>query len=526
MAGLLDVFLRGFLLLLASVVLGGVVWARIALRAEPGAKPDGAVRLALRVVAGAAGLAVAVQLALVGAALSAAGFGAAGGPVTLALEITFVQAAGVRAAVAVAVVALALRLAHRAAGPAAWAALTLGAVTLVASSALISHAMARVEGRALVLGLDAAHQVAVAVWVGGLAHLTLWAARARRDPAPPAAAAAVVRRFSSIAFAAVTALVLAGVPLAWVYVGDVDGLIGTAYGVMVATKGALLAAALVVAATNFRAVRHAAGQPGVRLFRLVEVELGLAVTVMLTAASLTSLPPAVDVTDDRATVAEVLQRFTPTAPRLTSPAIGALLADAEPLLAEQTERAEVERQWSEYNHHWAGLFVVLMGVLAVAERAGVRAARHWPLALVGLGGFIFVRGDPRAWPLGPAGFWESMWLPDVLQHRAFVLIVVAFGIFEWAVRTGRLPQRPWAFVFPAMCAAGAALLLTHSHAMFDLREEFLVEVTHVPIGILGALVGWARWLELRLPQAGPGPGRLWRAALVAVGIVLIFYREG
>jgi putative copper resistance protein D len=61
--------------------------------------------------------------------------------------------------------------------------------------------------------------------------------------------------------------------------------------------------------------------------------------------------------------------------------------------------------------------------------------------------------------------------------------------------------------------------------MFDLKEEFLVEVTHVPIGILGSFVGWARWLELRLPQAGPGPGWVWRSSLVVVGALLLFYRE-
>ena len=46
------------------------------------------------------------------------------------------------------------------------------------------------------------------------------------------------------------------------------------------------------------------------------------------------------------------------------------------------------------------------------------------LGLLGLATFLFVRNDPRAWPLGPAGFWESMVLPDVLQHR---LVVVGAG---------------------------------------------------------------------------------------------------
>jgi putative copper resistance protein D len=167
-----------------------------------------------------------------------------------------------------------------------------------------------------------------------------------------------------------------------------------------------------------------------------------------------------------------------------------------------------------------------MGLLAVLERLSVRGARHWPLAFIGMAIFLFFRADPRAWPLGPAGFWESMALPDVLQHRAFVVLIVAFSVFEWMVRTARVPLRPWGYVFPLLCAAGGAMLLTHSHAMLGLKAEFLTEVTHAPIGILGTLAGWARWLELRLPQAGSAPGWLWRAVLIAVGLLLLFYREG
>ncbi|HEU5322896.1 MAG TPA: CopD family protein, partial [Methylomirabilota bacterium] len=331
---------------------------------------------------------------------------------------------------------------------------------------------------------------------------------------------------STLALACVGTLLAAGVALTWVYVGELAALVGTAYGVMVLSKAALLAAALGLAVTNLRAVRRAAAHPpGVRLLRRVEVELGLAVTVLFAAASLTSLPPAADVTADRATVAEVAARFTPALPRLSSPSIEDLLRGADPLMGEQRARTPAERAWSEYNHHWAGLFVVLMGGLALIERLGVRAARHWPLGFLGLAAFLFTRNDPRAWPLGPAGFWESFALPDVLQHRAFMLLVVLFAVFEWRVRTGRLAARPWAYVFPLLCAVGGGLLLTHSHAMFNLKDEFLTEVSHAPLGILGAFAGWARWLELRLPGAGPGPGWLSTACLTAVGVLLLLYRE-
>ena len=337
--------------------------------------------------------------------------------------------------------------------------------------------------------------------------------------------AVVIGRFSNLAFVSVLVLVVAGVALTWQYVGEWAALVGTAYGVMVLSKVVLLAAVLVLAAMNLRSVRTASAGSGVRLLRFVEVELGLGVTVLFAAASLTSLPPAVDVTTDRATVAEVADRFRPTPPRLTSPSVAELIAKAEPLMAPVTRREPIERAWSEYNHHWAGFFVLIMGLLAALERLGVRAARHWPLVLLGLAGFLFLRNDPRAWPLGPAGFWESFLLPDVLQHRAFVVLIVSFAVFEWMVRTGRLPVRPWGYVFPLLCAIGGGLLLTHSHAMFNLKDEFLTEVTHAPLGLFGAFAGWGRWLELRLPGAGRGPGWLWTICLIVEGLILVVYRE-
>lgn len=100
------------------------------------------------------------------------------------------------------------------------------------------------------------------------------------------------------------------------------------------------------------------------------------------------------------------------------------------------------------------------------------------------------------------------------------------GLFEWMVRTGRLRSRCCALVFPLLCAVGSGLLLTHSHALDSLKTEFLVEVTHAPLAIVGMLVGWARWLELRLPPPDDRlPGRLWPAGLTLVGLLLLLYRE-
>src|SRR5262245_52238444 len=438
MAGFIDVVLRGAILVFASLTLGGVVWTRWVLRAEPHAKPAPATALALGAVALAAFAAALTQASTLLVAFTEVSRTAAAGdwPAGAFLATTFARAAGLRVALALALGTLALRLSRRAAGPGVWWTLSALALAFVATSAVLSHAVARMEGRGMLMTLDALHQVAAAVWIGGLAHLTLWASRGSGETTA-AAGAALLGRFSNLALGSVVTLVAAGVALSWLYVGDLAAYVGTAYGVMVLSKTVLLAAMLAVAAANLRAVRTAAA--GGRVLRRVEVELGLGVTILFAAASLTSLPPAIDVTADRASVDEVAARFVPAPPRLTSPPVEDLIAKAEPLMATATRREPVERAWSEYNHHWAGFFVLVIGLLGCLERFGVRAARHWPLVFFGMAAFMFVRNDPRAWPLGPAGFWESLLLPDVLQHRAFVLLVVVFGVFDCMLRPHRLP---------------------------------------------------------------------------------------
>ena len=521
MAGFLDVLLRGVLLVGAAVALGGVVFARVVLGAEPGTKPEARVRRALRLTARGAAVVAIAQLALLavafGTLLSSFGTSAAA-PFA---HTSFAVVSGVRIVFGVTASVLAWRLARSPGGRGAWGGLLAITALMVASSAALSHAIARVDHRPVLLALDAVHQLAAAVWVGGLAHVLMLL---RHDEAGEPAA---MRRFSTVAMVAVATLVAAGTGLSIGYVGDPGALLETAYGVMVLTKVTLLAAILALGAANFRLVRRAAARADVRsVARFVEVETGLAITVLFAAASLTSLPPAVDVRAERATLGEVMARFSAMPPRLTSPDADELNRQTNPLGGGPAARLRIEREWSEANHHWAGVFVLAMGLGAIAHRAGARIARHWPLLLVGLAAALVVRTDPEVWPLGPIGFFASLAQPEILQHRAFMVLAAAFGVFEWMVRTGRLAARPWAYAFPILCAVGGGLLLTHSHAVFDVKEAFLMEVTHAPIGVLGAFAGWARWLELRLPDAGPWPGRVWSTCLTAVGVLLLIYSEG
>jgi copper resistance protein D len=522
-AGFVDVLLRGLALCGQAVAIGGVLFALLLLRptlGEGGAARARLVRSLWLTALGAAVVAVAQGLSL-GVQLSVLGDAAGGWPIAEVSRTSFFRAGIVRILACVGLVVGCAALAKRPEPRLWWIALAGLTVLLGAGSAWTSHAAGRLGPRAVLLILDALHQLAAGVWIGGLLHLTI----AASSRAEAGWSGSLLKRFSTTAFVSVVILVLAGVGLTFAYVDSPGALLGTSYGSMILTKVAILGGVLLLGAANFVAVRRLPDSANVsvaRLRRFVEVEFGLGATVLFVAASLTSLPPAADVVADRASLAEVGVRFAPRWPALTSPKIADMPVDDR-----NAPRTDADRAWSEFNHHWAGIFVLVMGLLALVHATGrARWARHWPLVFLGLAGFLLVRNDPGAWPLGPLGFWESMRYPEVLQHRIFVLLVIAFGIFEWLVRTDRVRVHGAALVFPLLCAVGGGLLLTHSHAGLNLKQEYLIEITHVPLGVLAMITGWSRWLELRLPApSGRLAGRIWPVAFTLIGVSLILYRE-
>jgi len=517
-AGFADVLLRGLALSAQAVAIGGVVFFLALIRPLLRARPQQRTAATTLTLIAAGALIVAVAQILQALVQAWALSDEAGWPLAALATTGWICAAALRVAACVALV-VGTRLVRRdsSAGPAVLVAAALG---LAAATAWTSHAAGRLGPRVVPLALDGLHQVAGAIWVGGLAHL-LALARSTHAGWP----ASALKRFSAVALVSVGVLVAAGVGLSLVYMDGRAALLGTAYGAMVLTKAAILLPMLALGAANFFAVRAmdaGAEISGSTLRRFVEVELGLGVTVLFVAASLTSLPPAADVrAADRATLGEVATIFTPRLPRLTSPTHSELPFDDR-----EAPRTDADRGWSEYNHHMAGLFVLGMGTLAILDSTRrARWARHWPLIFAGLAAFLLVRNDPGSWPLGPQGFWEGFGYPEVVQHRFFVLLALAFAFFEWRVRALRLVGGP-ALLFPLLCVLGGALLLTHSHASLNLKTEFLTEITHIPLGLFAIATGWGRWLELRLPPPqGAWPGRLWPWAFALVGMVLVLYRE-
>jgi copper resistance protein D len=540
--GYLSVVLRGCTLAAQALTVGGVAFLLCVARPRAPWLGDAGYALLRRcgigIALSAGALALFALLSLgsdLAALIEILGYDAAD-----PLRADFVRAGLVQAAAGVALAALALGR-PRAHG----AFYVVPALVVLGASTATSHAVARLQHQAVLAAVTFVHEAAASTWIGSLPYLLA----ALSLPIEGKELFPLGRRFHRLAQVSVITLFSGAAALGYAYIGALDGLYGTAYGVMVAVKGAMAATLLGLGYFNSRRVLRLQVDPVgplLALRRFAEVEVGIGLTVFLATASLISVPPAVDLTRDRLTLGELGARMMPTWPRFTSPEHSELALqilqkklDAEaasghappayvPGAGMPPPYTATDVAWSEFNHHWAGMFVLAIGVLSLVERAfRARWARSWPLLFAGLAVFLLIRSDPEAWPMGNISFWSSFREPEVAQHRIFMAIITVFAFFEWGVRTGRTRSPRAALVLPLLCALGGAILLTHSHALGNVKEELLIEYTHAPLALLGVAAGWSRWLEVRLPgtDAARRASWIWPTSFALVGLLLIFYRE-
>jgi putative copper resistance protein D len=114
---------------------------------------------------------------------------------------------------------------------------------------------------------------------------------------------------------------------------------------------------------------------------------------------------------------------------------------------------------------------------------------------------------------------------EILQHRIATLLAFGLGTLEVRART-RETAHKLRYLFPVLCAFGGILLLTHSHAGFELKTEYLIQSTHTVMGFLAVVMAAARWLELKLtPPASTWAGITAIGAMGLIGLILMFYDE-
>ena len=308
---------RGLTYLATALLLGGLafllaVW-RPALRAAAGAAEawrEAAAAFALRlrrILLLAAGLGIVAGFA--GIVLQGATAGATSAWSALSPDVVgdvlgtrFGHVWGLRVVAFLALGgALALALPGPRRLPLALAALP--AAFLAMAPALGGHASVQ-SPVALLFPLDAAHVMAMSVWIGGLfALLFVLPAATRRLEANDRTRllAAALLRFSPMALACVGVLLLTGTLQAIEHVGSWSALRDTGFGRAVLIKIGLIVALIAIGAVNRRRVvpgltrlaeaSAAPGELGHLLRRTLRAEVALVVVVLGVTSALVSYPP-------------------------------------------------------------------------------------------------------------------------------------------------------------------------------------------------------------------------------------------
>lgn len=415
-----------------------------------------------------------------------------------------------------------------------WLTGLLLALPMIVSGAWLVHGASRLEDRGLLMFFTVLHQMSAAVWIGSVFQLlSVWRLK-KQNQINEELWPALLWRFSPMGIVAVLALLASGIPIALHYIDSWNGFIGTGYGNLLLVKILMLIIALTFAAMNRRAVHdyfltsnsHVITR---RVPYYIEAESLVLVTLLFTAASLASQPPAIDIPHLTATWQEVLNTFAPRIPRITSPSHEDLLAgEAGRVAIVGQVPSEAATAWSDYNHNISGIFLTVMSVFAMLSYyRKCHWAKYWPVGFVLLGIFLFFRSDAETWPLGPIGFWESTFNNgEVLQHRIATLLVFMLGVLETKARLVKEPDSKLPYVFPILAAFGGLMLLAHSHVGFQPKTAFLIQVGHTLMGLFALILACGRWLELKLDSPGKEiAGFISVFALFQIGIILMFYRE-
>ncbi len=351
------------------------------------------------------------------------------------------------------------------------------AVAAVAMLVAGAHATG-LRPRWLFVTLETAHLLAVAVWVGGLVAL---AATGRRT------SMAAVRRFSVLALRAVMVIAVTGIWQALAEVPNRAALTGTDYGRVLVVKGAVVLAVVGLgAAARFWLVPRTSGDaspPSLR--RLLGVEAGGALAVVLVAALLGNTVPAAEVADARAAVR------VPGGPQGRQLVAGPLRLDLalEPgTVGPNTLSVHVRDRRGRPLDGLARIGLVLSDSAGRSAPVPLQASRVAPATYRATGAFAV----PGRWQVGVA-------VPGATPELA-----VAFGIAAGAMTAGQPPPDPADALALGGRAGGALVGL----AAFAAGSALVVRVRG-GIGSPAAVVP-------RLRLAGPG-GRTLTAPLQRCG---------
>jgi putative copper resistance protein D len=192
-----------------------------------------------------------------------------------------------------------------------------------------------------------------------------------------------------------------------------------------------------------------------------------------------------------------------------------------------------DKRESEFNHHLAGFFVLMGGLIILAERESGRTWLRfaWPL-IFGLAGlFLLVWSDTELWPFGTRAWSEALaHSSEVLQHKTYAVILLVLAVIELQKVRGRLSTVWAAWVFPALAIGGSVLLLFHMHdagmhGADHMEVMARIQSEHAGYAIAGVGIGLSKAFSETRSSWQPFFQRLWPALMMVLGALLMTYVE-
>lgn len=189
--------------------------------------------------------------------------------------------------------------------------------------------------------------------------------------------------------------------------------------------------------------------------------------------------------------------------------------------------------YSEFNHHLAGLFLLLIGLSEVLQALGWPAL-VWtrfllPNALTIGGIFLLIWSDHDSWPIGSLTFAQTFFGDDeeIFQHKAYGILAFAVGTIEFLRRLGWFAHAAWTVPLPLFAIVGGLMLFGHSHG--DHPAAYKIAVHHAIMGTMAITAGSSKlvsgWRARQMVRERSYWELIWASLVLVIGLQLLMYSE-